>query len=320
MGESIRQEVVKQGANYLKRVSPDSNFCVELRRQNQKGIFCQECKNEEGHYCQECSTSGPIPVFVRKRTVTFHETNHPDWMTMTCSCLHNDGYPCRHMAALVRIHYKHFIPRYHRKFIHGFETKEGTQYTVYYKPKLTNFHFNVQTSEWKRLVESLAATEQVATEWNHPDVMILQRTANGVVEHPANWNQNTPMAKYSQAGFSQDVGLPEPSPWQTQTPMRDEDIIVQTSTGDMYLDNNAMLQQISQQCRQNKELERRLSVMFRDFWPQVMEEINKFFPSNTSGAENSQYLDLYGPYDSRKRDRRIKAGYERGNKKKKYDH
>ena len=126
-------------------------------------------------------------------------------------------------------------------------------------------------------------------------------------------NEDTPTAKYSQAGMSQEVGLPEPSPWQTQTPMRDDEVVIPTNTGDLYLDNNAMLQQISQQCRQNKELERRVSALFRDFWPLVMQEISNFYPSNTSGVQNSQYLDLYGPYDARKRDKRIKAGYERGN-------
>ena len=60
--------------------------------------------------------------------------------------------------------------------------------------------------------------------------------------------------------------------------------------------------------------------MFRDFWPQVMEEIHNYYPANTSGAENSEFLDLYGDYDTRGKDIRLKAAYERGgnrNKKRK---
>ena len=99
------------------------------------------------------------------------------------------------------------------------------------------------------------------------------------------------MPQFSQAGMSQEVGVPEPSPWQTQSPMRD-DVPIVLQTGNFYLDNNAMLAQVSQQCRQNRELERRVSAMFRDFWPQVMEEIHNYYPANTSGAENSEFLDL----------------------------
>lgn len=51
--------------------------------------------------------------------------------------------------------------------------------------------------------------------------------------------------------------------------------------------------------------------MFRDFWPEVMQEIHNYYPANASGADNSEFLDLYGDYDTRKKDVRLKASYER---------
>ena len=325
MGESFRQEVNGQKNNYHKRISPESEYCIELRRKHQKGIYCSECKNSEIHgECTQCGLASPIPIWIRKRTVTFHTTTDANWMTVTCSCHHNDSYPCRHIASLVEARWWHFIPRYHRKFIHAFETKEGMTFTEYYKPKLTNTCFYVLFTEWRKIVNdlsndaSLVRTRLAEQVWDIEETQVMQRTETGLVAHRVLQGIGTPVPKFSQVGMSQEFGVPEPSPWQTQTPMRDTGPQI-LQTGNFYLDNNSMLAQVSQQCRQNKELERKVSSMFRDFWPQVMQEINKYYPANESGADNSEFLDLYGNYDTRKKDIRLKAGYERTKKRKAKD-
>ncbi len=94
MGESLRIQVQSQAVNYRARLSPTKHNTVEVRRNEQRGIFCLECQNSEtAQWCSTCSKYSPVPVFVRLRTLTITDVGE-DMFTVECSCLHNDGHPC----------------------------------------------------------------------------------------------------------------------------------------------------------------------------------------------------------------------------------
>ena len=134
MAESLKQAISMEKNNYDMRVGPKGRS-IELLRKKQKGIFCHECNNCYAEFCGTCFMQSPIPKWRRVRTISFDHVSS-DLYAVHCTCLHNDGYPCRHFASLTEILAGHFIPRYHKKYISFFGEPGYEELTEHYRARL----------------------------------------------------------------------------------------------------------------------------------------------------------------------------------------
>jgi hypothetical protein len=116
------QQVLEQHGNYAHRILPGNKWTVDVKRFNQGEIFYEECHNEDTMFCGTCSRSSPIPRFIRIREVSFFFVTD-ELASVECTCIHNDGCTCRHIASLINVDFNHFLNRYQRKYIVHVNTK-----------------------------------------------------------------------------------------------------------------------------------------------------------------------------------------------------
>ena len=185
LGESLKQSTQEQRPNYSTSLlyKTDSVMVVFVKRKSQLGIYCEECQNEEVQYCATCYHHSPIPRFIRKRRLTF-SLSHDGWWHVTCTCLHNDGYPCRHIATVIELHHMHFMPRYFRKYLGYDGMKNKKALHEFFECKRDDRRFLVHAVTIKEIhsrLLSLPTEETIGLEG--PDSVCIQRTKKGLIPH-----------------------------------------------------------------------------------------------------------------------------------------
>ena len=307
MAESLKQAIMLQSTYYYVRFK-DSEGTIELIRKEQNGVFCHECNNTQTDFCGTCFSQSPIPKWRRVRTISFAKCSD-DLHAVHCSCLHNDGYPCRHIAAITEILPGHFIPRYHKKYISYFGEPGYEVLSQYYQPRLKDRRFLVSNSERDRIIEK--ARDNCClfpmNFWNIPKVQCLQRTNRGMIPHQlidlreeASPNKFQPT--FSQGELSQEIGdatdRHRQEPQSPFVPM----------TGSFFHDSMAMIQMLSSYASRNARVRDEISAVLRKAYLDSMQIAQQNFPMNDQS--HSEYLDLYPESDKRKKDVRIRAAGE----------
>lgn len=157
---------------------------------------------------------------MRKRASSYlSRTADPDHFIVSLSCAHNDWCPCCQIGWLVRIRHWHFLPRHHQSFIEHFEAKGKTDIAWHCKGLLQRTACHVHRREVELVLcklDSVRNTQQERQFWDIVESQTLQRTSQGMIPHSVGHSQSTPI-HCCQAGLSQEIGLPEASPWQTQS-------------------------------------------------------------------------------------------------------
>lgn len=326
MAESLKQGLLRQTKHYHRRIS--DNHTIEVKRKEISGMYCNECGNQQTGYCASCYESSPIPRFHRIRLVQFHDCHDKDLMTVTCDCIHNDGHPCRHIACLISIEHWHFIPRYHKSYIHKFGFTGEEALTNHFKNRLLDRRFYVRKKEVEEIFLSIANNAEVVSNgfWNNRCVCI-QRTKRGCIPYQiANLDEQdeslpeTPARMFSQTGLSQEIDIAEtPDEQYMGTPIEISRGPAHM-TGNFYNDHRGMLEMISQYTRQDSSLEREISSILGSAYQLAMEKVNEKFRSDNASERNncSNIVSLFPVFDKRSADQRLKAANEPNRKKHKH--
>ena len=160
MGESMAKQTTEQKESYTYQVD-ESNGSILVKRLDQKGTYCHNCKTEEvmdeiddqnsnpksqKEICYSCCQGSPIPTFSRVREISFSSTPSGKYV-MSCDCADNDGFPCRHVASLLRMKPDHFAPRWHKEYCHYGESDFPKDRSKYFSEKLKDQRLLVTYSE-----------------------------------------------------------------------------------------------------------------------------------------------------------------------------
>jgi hypothetical protein len=316
MAESLKQTLLDESSKYLLRLAHGCTK-VELLRRDQQGVFCHECLGHEADFCGNCFKQSPIPVWRRIRTVIINPLEG-DFYSLECDCLHNDGYPCRHIACITPILTNHFVPRYHRRFIafYGRKEKQFENLNKFYKQKLNDRRFIIDQSARNHLIQMVRSEMKVSDErfWQIPRRTCIQRSKKGLIPHQiADLNEVvTPgrnMDDFSQgAALLQEFGFPEESPYSNDSPF------VPQSTGHFYQDSVALIGTLCHHGARNKNLMAKLNRIMRSAFSEaftaIQEEQDDDDNLNEDDNLNSGIIDLFPASDMRKKDKRIKAAGE----------
>jgi hypothetical protein len=195
------------------QISPGSKWTVEVRTTNQGEIYCEECGNEDKQHCGTCSASSPIPRFIRIREVTFLGVNEK-LVAVNCTCIHNDGYPHRHITFLVNVDCNHFINRHQGQFIVIMNTKINNPLFQHYSRRALDHRFFLPISKCRVEAEQSQTfrTRQGANFWNIEKTQPLQRTKTGMIPHQVAGVDpliDTPRPTYNGGNFIQELHVPE---------------------------------------------------------------------------------------------------------------
>ena len=183
MAESLKQVVTSQSSKYYMRLG-EGNLCVEVLRKDQKSTFCHECENNLVEYCANCFQQSPIPRWRRTRKIVFESVSQHLY-AVRCDCLHNDGYPCRHFAAITEVLAGHFIPRYHKKYISFYGEPGHEELTEHFKKRLTDRRFLVSDQEKTAIFARVRKTMELipSNTWNVGKHHQIQSAARGMIPH-----------------------------------------------------------------------------------------------------------------------------------------
>jgi hypothetical protein len=155
------------------------------------------------------------------------EEGDEGYITVECSCLRNDGYPCRHIAFLVDVTHNHFVNRYHRQFICKFKSKVLDDIHKHYSRRGKDRRFIVSKEECASIIQTLRDREFMTTDenamfWNIDDSICLQRTKTGLIPHQVGSLDKTleepRVLAHSQGLMSQEINKPELIPGEIATP------------------------------------------------------------------------------------------------------
>ncbi|CAB9504098.1 hypothetical protein SEMRO_185_G080460.1 [Seminavis robusta] len=242
MGESIGKQLCEQSQSYAYKWD-FTTHCVIMKRRNQKGLYCMDCNNETAEYCSTCDERSPIPKWVRLREITF-TTVDDNWYMVNCSCLHNDGHPCRYLACLIQLQIGHFIPRYHRKYAAFFGTDR--RITEFYEAANRDHRILISTEEFqhiKKQVREVDNSDLPVDFWNQEKSVCYQSDKTGlhVVQVQDDTDEIPLSSLFEESGLSQDFGCPEPDEHTTPAIVRGRHVHP-PQTGHFFNDNVARLQ------------------------------------------------------------------------------
>ena len=185
LGESLKQTITQESNNYYFRIGV-KDISIQVLRKQQQGMYCHDCRNDSIEFCATCFQQSPIPRWRRIRTVSFQRVND-NLHAIACDCLHNDGYPCRHLAALTEPLAGHFIPRYHKKYI-SFHGEPGhEELTKHYSTRLNDRRFLINDDEKKaimcKVMKCETETALSPNFWRVPMIQCIQRSERGMIPH-----------------------------------------------------------------------------------------------------------------------------------------
>jgi hypothetical protein len=314
--EGLKHVVMSQRDRYHSRVGIVDNQ-IQVIRKSSENIFCHDCHNCKA-FCVSCYRISPIPRWRRIRTITIQRTNQ-SFFSIECDCLHNDGYPCRHIASLTDLLAGHFIPRYHKGYISRFGQKDHKEATEFYQRKLLDRRFFIDEEEQKRIFQSVAANQSSDSEiWPEELTSCYQVNRNGMLSHELrkyqyiDGNIESGITENQDGGMSQELALPATTPIAEHPNTQGLPLV----TGDFYHDHHSLLQDLANKAERNGIYKEKLNEMYSQFY-EAAYALHRTLESRQQQECVGEYVNLFTPFDKRKRDQRKKAAGEPPRNKKK---
>jgi hypothetical protein len=218
----------------------------------------------------------------------------------------------------VKVRASHFIPRYHRQYIslYGLPGDRYQELNRHYKKHLLDRRFFVSDQERDDILESVRVKSGPNQEklLLAPKNLCVQATKHGLIPHQmlqlnhTSYDHDSPSRMFSQGGaLSQEYGIPEATPGREYSPQKDEQD-EHTQTGYFWQDNSPIIQVFSNYASRDSSVREEIQEILNEAYERCWKVIYRVFPRK--GSDKSEYVDMVGESDNRKKAKRLRPGGE----------